>query len=313
MEEYKVTTIIPRFAACRKCGGRTPVPIIASTNISRMDSDYCPWSMGYNALDYALSICAKCWFVGRPDEFELEDDEIQEDQLQQHWEETERLRKEHPISKRFILYAERIGVEGASEENIGEAYLHASWAERISTSPINRSVKSIALERECQQNAVRYFSLALAKGTLPFSVENLYLIGELYRRIGDFSAAVEYFDKAAKELEKKKYYILILEDAGLQHDVVEVKVRANSSITKAEWLRIFKNIPCKMLGDLTFEKVQEWVALLSQFGATLSIKEQAELPNDRDEVMELITKMKAFAIQGDGENKVADEKKTIFI
>jgi tetratricopeptide (TPR) repeat protein len=308
-----MTTIIPQFAACRKCGARTPVAFATSTNARKMDSDFCPWSMGYHFLTFALSICPKCNFVGRPDEFELEEGEIKEDHPHQHWEETERLLKEHPISKRFILYAERIGLEGASEKDIGEAYLHASWAERICTSTINRSVESINFERECQQNAVMYLSLALEKGVLSPSVENIYLIGELYRRIGNFPEAAKYFGKATKELEKKKYYMVILENPGPRRDVVEAKIRANSSISKEECLRVFNSAPCKLLGDLTLEESKRWENLLSRFKATVSIKEQTKLPNHRNEVLSLIDKMKTFASEGDSENKTADEKKKIFI
>ena len=308
-----MTTMIPQFAACRNCGTRTPVAFVGSTSVRKMDSDYCPWSMGYNPLYFALSICPKCNFVGKPDEFELEEGEIKEDHPHQHWEETERLLKEHPISKRFILYAERIGREGASERDIGEAYLHASWAERINTSALNRSVESTNFERECQQNAVKDLSLALKKGLLSLSVENIYLIGELYRRIGNFPEAAEYFGKATEELKKEKYYKLILENPGPRRDVVEAKIRANSSISKEECLQIFNSAPCRLLGDLTLEEAKKWENLLSHFKATVSIKEQTELPNHRNEVLSLIGKMKTFASQGDSENKTADEKKKIFI
>ena len=303
-----MTTIIPRFAACRKCGARTPVAFAGSTSSFGMDSDYRPWSMGYDPLYFALSICPKCNFVGRPDEFELEKGEIKEEHTHQHWEEMERLLTEHPISRRFISYAERIGTEGASDEKIGEAYLHGSWAERIGTSSKDRSVQSVSQERECQEKAVNHFSLALQKETLLPSAENLYLIGELYRRTGIFLKAIEYFDKATKELEKEKYYILILEDAGPQYDVVEVKVRANSSIDKTEWQRISRSIPCKLFGDLTFDKAQEWVNILSHFEATVSVKEQTELPNYRKEALSLINRMKVFSIQGDHGNKTAHTK-----
>jgi tetratricopeptide (TPR) repeat protein len=277
-----------------------------------MDSDYRQWSMGYDPLYFALSVCPKCNFVGRPDEFESEQGDIKEDHPHQHWEETERLLKEYPISRRFISYAERIEMEGASEKDIGQAYLHASWGERLGSLK-DRMKESVKLERKCQQNAVKYLFVALQKGALPPFAENIYLIGELHRRIGNFPEAIEYFDQATKQLEKEKYYILILEDAGPHYDVVEVKVRANSSIDKAEWQRVLKSIPCKMLGDLTFDKAQEWVNLLSDLKASVSIKEQTELPNDRKEVLSLIDKMKAFAIQDDSENKTADEKKKIFI
>jgi len=307
-----MTTIVPRFATCNKCGGRTPVHFIGSTNVRKTDSDFCPWSMGYQPLDYALSVCPKCNFVGRPDEFYIEQGEFREDHPYQHWEETERPSKEYPMSKRFVSYAQRIEQEGASYLRVGEAFLHGSWAERKSASPMNRSAESIALEGECQQNAAKYFELGLQKGTLPPSPENLYLIGELHRRIGDFSKASEYFDNATIALENK-YYILILEDAGPQSDIVEAIVLADSSIEKAGWIRILNSIPCEILSYLTFEKVQERVTRLSALGATVSIKEQVEELNRRNEIMDLIRRMKEFAIQGDSDNKIADEKYSIYI
>ncbi len=209
-----MTTISSRFAACRKCGARTPVAFVGSTTIFRMDSDYRQWSMGYDPLYFALSVCPKCNFVGRPDEFESEQGEIKEDHPHQPWEEMEKLLKEYPISKRFILYAERIEMEGATEKAIGEAYLHASWGERLG-SPKDRMKESFSLERKCQQDAVKYLSLALQKGTLSPFAENAYLIGELHRRIGNFPEAIEYFDKATEELEKEKYYSLIRVDVEL--------------------------------------------------------------------------------------------------
>jgi tetratricopeptide (TPR) repeat protein len=278
-----------------------------------MDSDYCPWSIGYPPLDYALSICPQCKFIGRPDEFLLAEDKLVEDHPHQHWEETEKLRKEYPISKRFILYAERIKADRGADNEIADAYLRASWAERINSPSRGRSAESLALEKQCQQNAAEYFLSALQSGDSVSSVENLYLIGELHRRTTSFPAAIEYFDKAIREIEKERYHFLLLRNAGPQADVVEVKIRANSSIGKEECLRILKSVPCRVLGDLTFEKAREWKTRLNSVGAILSIEHQAELPRERQEFLNLIQIMRECAVHSDSENKTASSEYTIVI
>ena len=99
--------------------------------------------------------------------------------------------------------------------------------------------------------------------------------------------------------------MVFLENAGPNSDVVWTRVRAHSSIQQAEWQQMLNNLPAKMHGDLTFKNAEEWKTRLSSVGATILIKEQSELPRDRQEYLDFMQEMKEFSVNWDSENKPA--------
>jgi tetratricopeptide (TPR) repeat protein len=254
-------------------------------------------------------MCPQCNFIGASGEFKV----TIKKPSKQHWVQDEKLRREYPASKRFIRYAERLTAEGAALREIGDSYLRASWAERTCSVSRNRPPESVALERECQLKAVRLYLSALQQGALAPSAQHFYLVAELYRRTGNFKASIDYFDKAIADIENESYYKLFLEDAGPQADVVWIRVRAHSSVQRGEWRQMLNNLPAKMLGDLSLESAKEWETRLTSVGAVISIQDQSELPQYRQECLSFVREMREFAANEDSENKPAQSGAGIVI
>jgi tetratricopeptide (TPR) repeat protein len=75
---------------------------------------------------------------------------------------------------------------------MADLFLSASWCARDEGRPDR--------ERDCQTEAALRFESALESGAVePTQVATiLYLVGELYRRLGLFEVAISYFDQALR-------------------------------------------------------------------------------------------------------------------
>ena len=137
--------------------------MIESFNISGpMHTDFYQENLGSQVVSYALSICAKCLFIGAEEGFRQINDNIRRESS---WEELRELEKKYPASKRYIILAEKLEKEGISKEELGHWYLKASWAERMAEER-ERSLDSIALEKEYLGRALKYFGEALEVGEM---------------------------------------------------------------------------------------------------------------------------------------------------
>ncbi len=81
-----------------------------------------------------------------------------------------------------------------SNLNIADLYLISSYL-------LRKDKEKIEKRKETQKNAIIYFTKAIENG----EIENIkaiynikYLIGDLYRRIGDFDNAIKYYDEVLK-------------------------------------------------------------------------------------------------------------------
>ena len=152
-------------------------------------------------------------------------------------EEIDTLLSKYTPTKRFIMLAERLEQENAPKMDIADCYLKASWAERMASADFlfvkRRKQESKDLEKHCQKKAVEYFSNALKEQETEETPDLLYLIGELYRRTGNFRRAIEYFEKAKKALKpdvppESKSFLILIEQMNLlalkkdgSHKVIE--------------------------------------------------------------------------------------------
>lgn len=90
--------------------------------------------------------------------------------------------------------AERLGRDFF---NIGLFYLHAAWCADDD--------QAVLQSKEYRMLGIRAFSKSLADGTCPFNrrIEIEYLIGELYRRAGEFERSLNHFRQVMPKLSSK--------------------------------------------------------------------------------------------------------------
>jgi tetratricopeptide (TPR) repeat protein len=122
---------------------------------------------------------------------------------------------ENEIAVKIHLYFNRDNSE------ISNLYLVASYFLKGDTLQVSK-------RKELQQNCINYLMLAIKKNEYPnketYATIN-YLIGELYRRVGDFDNAIKFYELALNDRNKLKWLKEIVID---QKKLAEKKDDDNS-------------------------------------------------------------------------------------
>jgi uncharacterized protein (DUF2225 family) len=304
-----MTKISAGYSLCKRCRAEIPLYIIRSTNtFAPMHTDFYQENGGSQVVHYDLSLCPKCLFVGREEEFEVIENKYTDPQRQLPREQLSELEAKYPPTRRYIMLAERLEKESGSKQDIGYCYLRASWAERMIKSEGKRSLDSIELEKECQRKALIYYQDALKLKQMEGSTEDFYLVGELSRRIGNFDQANHFFEKASHEMKEETYYWVILEDAGPDKNLISKKIREVNSISKEKCFFLIDNVPSKILGTLSVEEAKKKASEYQSLGAKVSVKEDDEIPEYRKRLLNLINAMQRFALRKDSSAQLINDQ-----
>jgi len=182
----------------------------------------CPFSF------YTIQSCSACGFTWDTDDFEkvtltdaLKDKIINDITL--------KVKKEELTpQKKYELLAKIYKLMEASSLDIAGAYLNAAWCcvsdeddeDFILEEEVGEANKLLKEELKEEENlyrkeAIRYLRIALSEKDVVAQEERAkltYLVGELYRRIGDTQRAHAFFDMVADEIiwKKKQRWILNL-------------------------------------------------------------------------------------------------------
>ena len=179
-----MTTIREQELTCPACDTTFQVLAVASCSSAGQDSDFRPHYLGLDPLPLFVHTCPTCLFSGYESHFQAPvSDELR------HWLVEERglgRLQSDAGSRRYTLAARCRGRAGEEVLTIADLYLRASWCARVE--------EDRAMERLSQCRAVERFERALAAGIVPADQEDAitYLVGELYRRLGDFELATAY-------------------------------------------------------------------------------------------------------------------------
>jgi tetratricopeptide (TPR) repeat protein len=304
-----MTDIGAAYSLCKNCGTEMPLYIIRSFNtFGPMHTDFYQENGGSQIVHYDLSICPKCLFVGTEEEFKESEKKYSDHERKLSWEQLSELEKKYPPTRRYIMLAERLEKEGGSKKELGDCYLRASWAERLIEAEGKRSLESIELEKECQSKALKYFEDALKIKQIEESPEDIYLMGELSRRTGNFDQATHFFEKASLTIKGEKYYCVILEDAGPDKKLISKKIREVSSINRKKSFFLIDNVPSKILGILTLEEAEKKASEYHSLGAKVSVKEDDEIPKDRKWLLNLINAMQRFTLEKNSSGQLITNK-----
>ena len=128
-------------------------------------------------------------------------------------------------SDRYLLAALCYAADPrANDLRIADLYLRTSWCARSENLPER--------EHEAQCESILLFEKALSAGEV---AENqlrtiLYLLGELYRRVGRYELAIALFDQAleapeaGEEPERFEFLVLRQRQAASEHDCANMEI-----------------------------------------------------------------------------------------
>ena len=191
-----MTTLITVRLTCPVCGTTFSSQAIGSTNRIGQDTDFRPHAAGLDPIPHYIHVCPQCCFAAFQGDFEHVEPEVRRHVLAGDIGADEIIGAEPrgalKGSTKYLLAARCYEYDSrATTLRLADLYLRASWCARQE----GRRQR----ERECQTEAVLRFEKALEDGEVEEGQlqVTLYLIGELYRRLGLFELAVDYFDRAA--------------------------------------------------------------------------------------------------------------------
>jgi len=180
-----MTTFQQEDIRCPVCDEEFKAVRITSCGGRGQDTDLRPHFWGFDPLPHFVWTCPTCGVSAYSDEF------TQLASAVRGW-----IRKGHlgrpqskAASRRYTLAARCYERAAAPALKVAFLYLRASWCAR--------KEGDMAAERLSQRRAVEYFRQALETGEANAEEQSqvLYLLGELSRRLGDFEAALSYFDQ----------------------------------------------------------------------------------------------------------------------
>lgn len=183
-----MTTFFSEEVQCPVCNEKLKVEHLGSTNtFGGQDTDFRSHAAGFDPLHIVIAMCEHCGYSDFSHSF-----------AQQQFSEAEKQairsvvelsgEKTIPSSLKYRNAARIAIIMSEKSELIANLYLRAAWSAADEKKPEG--------EIESRKLAIDYFQKALEKKEIPQGNEAViqYLIGELYRRIGDSAKAREYFD-----------------------------------------------------------------------------------------------------------------------
>jgi uncharacterized protein (DUF2225 family) len=181
----------PKTLSCPCCEHEFETRIVVGYQIGDKDPDFCPRYEGGNPLPEFLHVCPECGFVGFEADYRTLADPVRIKRVNDllagfQWQAGSRLDGAERY-RRAALIATYTGKRSAE---VADLYLQATWCSRMEGEDDDE-------QRNARRKAVKYFLLAL--DAEEFSPDDLpvvnYLLGELYRRLGDGDKARAHFTK----------------------------------------------------------------------------------------------------------------------
>ena len=180
-----MTTIFEETVHCPCCKKSLTLKILGSTSSVGCYTDFHGITMGYAPLPILMNTCPDCGFSGYSQDFKTPLDSHLKNQIGTVITPLCKA-EEMNAGRRYELYAKIREMAGANAWELGQEYLKGAWA---------AFDEQTGNEAHLRQLAINYFEKALAEHLVPPDEEpNItYLIGELYRRIGEIENAHRYF------------------------------------------------------------------------------------------------------------------------
>lgn len=176
---------------CPACGHEFQSRTWMSTNVMARETDFRPIACGFSPLPLYIHTCSQCGYSGSPADFQPET--VVSPEL------AERVRNElgpavqdgiRDTAMQYEFSARIAEWRGDDPESIAYTWLRAAWC-CVETGPRDH-------EEKYRRHAIKFLKAALEVEDLilPEKVPVItYLIGELYRRVGEVDIARSWFDR----------------------------------------------------------------------------------------------------------------------
>ncbi len=183
MTKFRKTSI-----NCPCCGKKYFAEIMYSTIWSgKVSTDMLRFSMGKMPVDYLVHTCPACGWSGQEEHHQPVSESVREFIKEQI---TPRLTGE-PLSpcRRWEFFSLIQEASGADDLELGGAYLIAAQCARLD--------EQFDQEQKYRRLSIDHYLRALEEGKVPEDslYQTTYLVGELYRRVGDSWKSKEWFQK----------------------------------------------------------------------------------------------------------------------
>lgn len=111
----------------------TAIEVVTTNQWGGIDADFCPHAYKTTPLEFRVWTCPSCGFTGRKADFGARLPEEEKKALREGLSPAEPIRKgaaqsEIPGHVKYDLWAQVLRIRGAPPEEIGRAWLHASWS-----------------------------------------------------------------------------------------------------------------------------------------------------------------------------------------
>lgn len=210
-------TILKEIAlTCPVCDNR-----FGSTAILERDSsgpkrtDFQETAAGRMTLPYLIHLCPRCGYAATIEEYE--EQPAADSTLQRHvWNElTPRLTGLAPTASEKYEFAAKVALwQGEDARRIGDLWLYAAWC--------CVDENDVEAERYFRRFAARAFEQALSTYDGVERDERAvltYLVGELWRRVGDEKLAREWFNRVPLEITRPNDQKWVIDAANMQRDM----------------------------------------------------------------------------------------------
>ena len=196
---------------CPICDNRFESDAVVATNaFGGKRTDFHERASGKQPLAYLVHMCRTCGYSGLERDF-ADEAEISVGLKEQVWKELAPLAATAAMtgSEKYEAAAKVAEWQGADARHVADLLLRAAWC------CVDEC--DVEAERFFRRLAVRWFESALAGyDGVPQNERAVitYLVGELWRRIGDAKVAGEWFGKVADEIidpEAQQWVLLVAE------------------------------------------------------------------------------------------------------
>lgn len=203
--------IFERDEKCPICATKFKVRMVKPSHVkpTTRDSDFCQHYEGLNPLLYDVWVCPECLYAAKRKEF-LDIKPVAKKKLQEYL-----LRnKGVPKSVNFndyrdiqsAIYAFELAVpcyeiKEASDEVIAGLHIRAAWLCR----GVQDEDREKLFLRQAVECYLRFFEWKSEASSKLGEVGLMYILGELYRRIGEYREAVRWFGRLVVREDIKKF------------------------------------------------------------------------------------------------------------
>jgi uncharacterized protein len=198
---------------CPICSYTFSSQAVLSTSLLGKRTDFHERAEGAQPLPYLIHTCSKCGYTGV--EHDFDDEAALEPAVREHvWDE---LAPKLPIgtltgSEKYEFAAKVAMWQGAEPRRVADLFLRAAWC------CVDEG--DVEAERYFRRFAAWGFEGALESQQVDRDERALvtYLVGELWRRIGDVARARQWFDRVPSEVTNAKDQKWVVRAARQQRD-----------------------------------------------------------------------------------------------